>query len=532
MNSIGFQTNPQGNPNNCTDPYTPSFWLGKPGSLTQIRMPGAGWPRPTNDNFAVHTLLDGQAVDRSPYVCRSWTFGYEWLKPDVMTVFAEYATRQRGIGPFILIDPQMKNLLTPNQASGTDALHTSEGFSTASLVSTLSSSIASFVQGERALLWALGVPTVNTLSQYYDTFTRSVGNSWGSMDSGQAWNILTTGGPTAADYGVSGANNASFMRNTVTNQFHFAYIDAGQIDGDMIFDTRIQNASLTQPQSTWLVGRATDENNFYSVRYSVTVAGTLQYWLEKRVGGTFTAISSVITYGTYVPNTWIRGELRIIGSSLKVKIWYRDTEVQPTSWGIEITDSSITTGTIWGTGNRQETGNTNGTQFQDWDNFSLNVVTGDVLSLTPPTNLYGWCLPPGATYAFSGQVRGTVNTDSAVTMIPRVVQFNASGGSVGAVSGSVIGPVTGSWTSFCVTGSVPSGSVAPYLLPQFVVPNSSVSGSAGLLFDQLQLEITPTGQCTTWEYGQGQPFVGVRMDGETVPRILRTNMNFVAVEVT
>jgi len=50
--------------------------------------------------------------------------------------------------------------------------------------------------------------------------------------------------------------------------------------------------------------------------------------------------------------------------------------------------------------------------------------------------------------------------------------------------------------------------------------------------DQLQLEITPTGACTQWEYGQGQPLVSVRSDNESVSRILRTNVNYVAVEVT
>src|SRR5687767_13033690 len=120
--SRGFQGPPAENPNNCLDAYAPEFYLGKPGALTLIRMPDAGIGRDSTDNFMVHSLLDGQSVDRSPYLRRTWSFQHQWLTPDVMSVFMEFATRQRGIGPFILIDPQMKNLLTPNQASGTDAL--------------------------------------------------------------------------------------------------------------------------------------------------------------------------------------------------------------------------------------------------------------------------------------------------------------------------------------------------------------------------------------------------------------------------
>lgn len=316
MMGLGFETGPLKNPNNCTDSYTPSFWLGKPGALTQIRMADAGIARSLSDHFAVHDLLDGQAVDRSPYGCRTWTFTHEWLKPDVMSVFMEYATRQRGIGPFILIDPQMKNLLTPNQASGTDALHTTEGFAVSGTGSALSSSTLEQVQGERSLMWTLTPP-------------------------------------------VTGSANV------------------------------------------------------------------------------------------------------------------------------------------------------------------MRVVT--------PTGLYGFCIPSSKVVAFSGWVKAGSAPDPSVQVSARLVYMNG----VGAVQSTVIGPiiitVTGSsgWQSFCITGIG-----GTYIEPQFIVTGGSVSAQAKIHFDQLQLEITDVGTCTQWEYGQGQPLVGVRNDGETVPRILRTTMNYIAMEVT
>jgi hypothetical protein len=326
--SLGFETSALKNPNNCVDPYAPSFWLGKPGALTQIHMPNAGWPRVSSDNFAVRSLLDGQSVDRSPYLCRAWTFSHEWLKPDVMTVFMEYATRQRGIGPFILVDPQMKNLLTPNQASGTDSLHTSEGFTVDVVTSTVTSSTNDSVQGECSLQWTLSLP-------------------------------------------VTGAAN------------------------------------------------------------------------------------------------------------------------------------------------------------------TMHVV--------PPTGLYGFCLPPTAqsakNVAFSGYVKlASTTLDNSAQIIPQMVFMNGVGAVQSTLSGVTITAVTGTagsgWQTFCVTGSVPTGQSGVYLEPRFFAVTGSISAQTAFLFDKLQLEIIDGTTCTTWEYGQGQPLVGVRSDSETVPRILRTSMNFIAVEVT
>ena len=162
MVSLGFTSGRQGNPVNCIDLYAPSFWLGKPGNLTQIRMADADYPRTLSDNVAVHDLLDGQSLDRSPYGTRVWQLDYEWLLPDSASVLYEYATRQRGFGPFVFIDPHAKNLLTPNQASGTDALHTTEGFAVTGTGESLASSTAWFQQGERSLAWQISPPVTGS----------------------------------------------------------------------------------------------------------------------------------------------------------------------------------------------------------------------------------------------------------------------------------------------------------------------------------------------------------------------------------
>lgn len=530
--SRGFEGPPAENPNNCTDPYAPSFWLGKPGALTQIRMPDADIDRASSDNFAVRNLLDGQSVDRSPYLCRTWTFQHQWLKPDVMSVFMEYATRQRGIGPFILIDPQMKNLLSPNQASGTDALHTTEGFAVTGYVSELSSTNASSVQGERALQWTGVVPSINTQTQLWDMFNHSAGSpptAWGTLDSGQqAWQTAAYGGPVTG-YGINGQNNG-FMTLDTVNVFRSSII-TGKKDGDMYFNGRFIVTPTGAPQTLWFIGRSADASNHYIARvlYTHSASHTLTLSIQKRVGGLLTPLVEVTRTDAYVNNTFFTVHFRIVGNELKASMWLTDTEVEPSTWQLEIADSSLTTGTAWGALARLETGNTNGTAFFHFDNFSLNTVQNDSIDLAAPTGLHGWCLPPNAVYAFSGYVK---SSQSTATITPQVVQLDTSGFRVGAVSGSAISAVSGSWQSFCVTGVVPSGTVAPYLRPRLTMVGGVYDVGPTVLLDKLQFEITPIEQCTEWEYGQGQPLVGVRSAGESVPRILRTNMSYIAVEVT
>lgn len=523
--SLGADIGRQGNPNSCTDPYTPSFWLGKPGALTQVRMPEAGITRELDDHYALHDLLDGQAVDRSPYGCRTWGVSHEWLKPADMSTLMEFATRQRGFGPFIWIDPQMKNLLSPNQASGTDALHTTEGFSVTGTGDALSSSTAWSAQGERSLLWQQIVPLTPQQTQVYDTFTRSTSNGWNTSDSGHTW---TNTGGVNADYSVNGsnglhqANSINVMRTTSipTNVNTLMTVD-------FAFGSPTPSGAA---YTTWIQSRYTDQNNFYAVRFNLSTSGLLTYWFEKRVTSTFTVLSPVITGATgYVAGTMWRTEIYAQGTTLKARV-YPVTALRPSAWTFEITDASLTTGSNNAVSTRVESGGF-GTPITSFDNLTVNWAKGGILTLPPRTNLYGFCLPPGLTYAFSGVVRGYGGQDISVDITPRVQLLNSAGVQTGLINGAAITTVTGASASFCVTGTVPSAAT-PYVLPGFTISDASVTDQGGVFIDQLQLEITATGGCTQWEYGQGQALTAIRSDRETVPRILRTNVSFIITEVT
>lgn len=542
--SLGFQTAPLKNPNNCSDPYAPSFWLGKPGSLTQVRMPSANFTRALTDNFAVHTLLDGQSVDRSPYGCRTWQFSHDWLTPDVMSVFMEYATRQRGIGPFILIDPQMKNLLTPNQASGTDALHSSEGFT---------------VDGTTAIV-------------VLDTFSRVVTGSWGTEPvSGQTWTASTA--PSAMSTTGSVGRISTGSIGTLYYNTILTGNPNGSNDHNISSKIVLPVVPATQAITLRVVGRWDGTgNNYYEAQLSIaatTGVGTLS--LSKRVAGVGTQLGSTVIVGTHIAGDQWQVVLDIQGSTIRAKAWnITQGGTDPGSYLLTQTDTALPTGTQAGVGVRRETGNTNGTQNVDYDDVTITSyytnalasstddlvqgerslswtmsppVTGTATTMyvRTPTGLYGFCAPPTATsskrVAFSGYVKlASTSLDSSAQVTPIIVFMNGTGSVQSTLSGAVITAVTGTagsgWQAFCVTGSVPSGQSGVYLEPRFQAVNATLTAQTVFLFDQLQLEIIDGTTCTQWEYGQGQPLVGFRADSEGVPRVLRTNVNFIAVEVT
>jgi hypothetical protein len=537
--SLGFETGPLKNPNNCTDVYTPSFWLGKPGVLTQIRMPDAGLSRSSSDNFAVHNLLDGQAVDRSPYLCRVWQFQHEWLKPDVMSVLMEYATRQRGIGPFILIDPQMKNLLTPNQASGTDSLHMIEGF-------------------------AVDAPP--TIAGF-DTYDRTpVSNNWGTSTSGHLWVIEGTASQYATT-GTVGQHNIAALNTNVRSTLSGVNV----LNPHIVHLSTISVAPTGDYVRTDVVGRFTNVNNFYALRVHRLVSGAIDLQLIRVAGAVETVIASAPSGVTGTAGVGMWFVFDIIDSTLRGKIWRTD-QTEPVAWMITVTDSVLTTAGLAGVASLLPPSNTNTRPYTvTIDTFSVSSLTevsllasstddsmqgerslswtmsppvtgtSTILHVRPSTGLYGFCIPPTSQsskrVAFSGYVKlASTSLDTSVQVTPQMVFMNGIGSVQSTVTGATLTAVTGTagsgWQAFCVTGSVPAGQSGVYLEPQFAVVNATVTAQTVFLFDQLQLEIIDGTTCTQWEYGQGQPLVGVRSDGENVPRVLRTNVNYIAVEVT
>lgn len=140
----------------CADTIIPSYWLGRPGDLVNIRMPDEDYDRVPDSHIGIHNLLSGRTVDRSFYEQRTWRLTYDMLSYSTLLLVEQIRTRQRGVGPYVWIDPHTVNFLTPNQSSGTDAWLSTSGFVvTGSGESLASSTAVTAVRGLRSLAWTL-----------------------------------------------------------------------------------------------------------------------------------------------------------------------------------------------------------------------------------------------------------------------------------------------------------------------------------------------------------------------------------------
>ena len=171
----------------CADTITPAYWLGRPGDLVQVNMPQENYDRTPDDHAAIHSLLSGTAADRSFYEQRTWQIDYDMLSYASQLLVEQIRTRQRGLGPYVWIDPHTVNFLTPNQSSGTDAWLTTVGFNVTGTGETLSSSTAvTPVRGSRALAWNLPL-TVTGSGGGVMSLTTSYGTSGWATPPSQGW---------------------------------------------------------------------------------------------------------------------------------------------------------------------------------------------------------------------------------------------------------------------------------------------------------------------------------------------------------
>jgi hypothetical protein len=171
----------------CADTVTPAYWLGRPGDLVQVRMPDENYDRAVTDHTAVHALLSGTAVDRTPYEQRSWTVSYEHIAYSTFLLIEQIRTRQRGLGPYVWIDPHTVNFMTQNQSSGTDAWLTTEGFAVTGTGESLATSTAvAAVRGQRTLAWTLAPTATGSGGGPLNLSTQYGPSGWATPPS-QGW---------------------------------------------------------------------------------------------------------------------------------------------------------------------------------------------------------------------------------------------------------------------------------------------------------------------------------------------------------
>jgi len=363
-------------------------------------------------------------------------------------------------------------LLTPNQASGTDALHITEGFAITGTagVESLTSNITWAAQGERSLQW-----------------------SWLPVTGAAGQLRVTT--PTGL-YGFCAPPGATVAFS-------------GQVRSGSPVDGAPGGALTVTPQIVFMNGVGAVQSTARSSGVSAVTGSATSF-----------CVAAIVPTGS--AGVFLEPQFIVTGSAMNGTMNanpYFETDV----------------------GNWTPTGATavrDGTAFEG--SFSM-LITPDGATSGPQVVSEEVAVVAGSNYTVSAFFR----LSAAATGSRDVgVQWYNAAHSVISTSVVALSPPVSTWVPTSATYQAPIGAAFARLITRgtgvlasgqsWRVDAFALSSTKQTILwvDQLQLEITPTGQCTAWEYGQGQPLVAVRSDSENVPRILRTNMNYVAVEVT
>lgn len=170
-----------------------------------------------------------------------------------------------------------------------------------------------------------------------DAFGRTVSNGWGSADSGEAW---TTTGGVAGDYSVStGKGRQNHPSANVAHRSMLNTISLADVDVTMTFSTSVLAAGA--PTEVGILARHTDANNFYWLLARLTTTQTMEPRIMRMVGGSGSVYTGGTNGPTHAAGTEYKMRARVVGSSLKVKLWAAASS-EPTAWNLEVTDTQVT----------------------------------------------------------------------------------------------------------------------------------------------------------------------------------------------
>jgi hypothetical protein len=158
-----------------TERQVPLVYFGRPGALVSLPWPGSDLDAPYDRSvFDFMTGAGQHMVSLLSSGSRSYTVNWKALHVDNYKLIEQYWTGMMGQGPWVFIDPSLRNLLRVNQAAATNVYNDTRQFATTGGDNgTLSSnSVATFIHrtgAPRSLRWLFGVAaaTTPTLSLTY-----------------------------------------------------------------------------------------------------------------------------------------------------------------------------------------------------------------------------------------------------------------------------------------------------------------------------------------------------------------------------
>ena len=198
-----------------------------------------------------------------------------------------------------------------------------------------------------------------------DTFTRTVTDGWGEMDSGDDW---TNTGGAASDYDVGSGYGTHLL--SAVNSSRRSVISIPGPDFDLYCDVAASAVATGATLMGGIVARYTDADNLYYARVEFTTAAGITLTLRKRVGGTESTVGGTFDRElTYAAGTMFRVRFQGQGSTLRMKVW-RQSDMEPPAWHITATDTSLADGDV-GVRSIATTGNTNVSPVIRYDNFRV-----------------------------------------------------------------------------------------------------------------------------------------------------------------
>jgi len=223
------------------------------------------------------------------------------------------------------------------------------------------------------------VVTVTAVTSWLDDgFVRSVSSGWGTADTGQAWSIS---GGSATDYAVA-AGVASHTQTTV-NASRRTFLDTPGADFDFYLDVTTSATATGGSLFGGPMGHYVDTNNLHTARMEFTTSNTLILTIRSRVAGTETQLGAYTLTDTYVAGTYYRIRFQAQGPVLRAKAWAA-SEVEPPTWRITATDSSLSAGTMIGARSIAAAANTNVNPVVSFQNAAL--VNPQTLTVTRSVN--------------------------------------------------------------------------------------------------------------------------------------------------
>lgn len=169
-----------------------------------------------------------------------------------------------------------------------------------------------------------------------DTFTRTVVDGWGTMDTGQTWTI-TQG--TAANFSVSGGTGKH--SHNPFGLFHTTIAPFSSADVSMRADFALDQVPSGDNAFVFYTARVASTQTFYTARVQIASGGAMTLSVRKRIAGVETQLGTFATGLTYVAGIVYRLRFAVQGDDLMAKVWLASGS-EPAGWQTTASDTDLT----------------------------------------------------------------------------------------------------------------------------------------------------------------------------------------------